>query len=91
MPIINDVDWEISVCERRFDFFYNGIISKEEYEKIKKLSPKTYIWFREYDYCDLDEIHFFENITEEMRNKYKYSRYNIDLVCFLIENGYLEL
>ena len=37
--------WSISIDERRIEFFYEGITSKDEYEKIKTLSPDTHIMF----------------------------------------------
>ncbi len=44
-PDIKDkIYWSIDIDERHSSFFYEGIISKDEYEKIKTLPPDTYIY-----------------------------------------------
>jgi hypothetical protein len=54
---------------------YEGIINKEEYEKIKKISPNTYIQFDEltkyvYDSCELNDILPFTNDTDKIKMFY---------------------
>ena len=69
-PDIKDkIYWSVSIDERRIEFFYEGIISKDEYEKIKTLSPDTHIMFN--SKCDdnddegnLSEISFKEDINK---------------------------
>jgi hypothetical protein len=85
--------WEIEINERDYNFFYNGYIYKDDYEKIKLINPNINICFGEiskhcYSQCFLNEITFFEDINKEIENNYKYSRNNFDLINFLIENEY---
>jgi thiol-disulfide isomerase/thioredoxin len=43
-PDIKDkIYWSVDIEERRKTFFYEGIITKDEYEKIKTLPPDTNI------------------------------------------------
>ena len=61
-----DIKDKIYWSYRIEDSFYEGIISKEEYEKIKTLSPKTKIQFDEiannlYDVGILEEFYFTED------------------------------
>jgi hypothetical protein len=67
--IKNKVYWSISVSCRVMDFFYEGMISKEEYEEIKLKPPKTSIYFGSHaKYVDedgcLDELSFSEDIQK---------------------------
>ena len=79
-PDIKDkIYWSIHIDERRKTFFYEGIITKYEYEKIKTLPPDTNITFnsdyKDYDddKGDLSEISFIEdgNKVNEMEIKCK--------------------
>jgi len=58
--------WSIDIDERHISFFYDGIITKEEYECIKKLDGTTNVSFGEiakYNYaiCEINEINFSTN------------------------------
>lgn len=62
----NLIYWSIDIDERHISFFYDGIITKEEYECIKKLDGKTNINFGEitkysYAICEINEIEFSTN------------------------------
>jgi hypothetical protein len=64
-----DIKDEIYWSYRIENSFYEGIISKEEYEKIKTLPPKTNICFGEiakyvYDDGILENFPFTEDINE---------------------------
>ena len=66
--INNKIYWSINIDERRMCFFYEGIISKDEYEKIKTLTPDTHIIFNnnddDYDEGNLSEISFIDDINK---------------------------
>ena len=67
--IYPDIKDKIYWSYRIEDSFYEGIISKEEYEKIKTLSPKTNICFGEiannvYDDGILENFPFTEDKNE---------------------------
>jgi hypothetical protein len=70
-PNIKDkIYWSISIEARHHDSFYEGIISKEEYDKLKTLPPDTQIDFPEIDKyvndeCELKEISFKEDVNEK--------------------------
>lgn len=99
-PDIKDkIYWSVHIEERRKTFFYEGIITKEEYEKIKTLPPNTNITFNT-DYKDDDDdegeicdISFEEDINEikELYDKgYKKSASYCDLMFYLYENEILK-
>ena len=81
------------------DFFYEGIITKEEYDLIKTWPPDTCITFNDdYKYDDDDvaeicEISFEEDVNEikELYDKgYKESASYCDLMFYLYENEILK-
>ena len=98
-PDIKDkIYWSVDIEERRKSFFYEGIITKDEYEKIKTLPPDTNITFNT-DYKDDDddvgeisEISFIDDINE-VKNIYdkgfKESASYCDLMFYLYENNIL--
>jgi hypothetical protein len=68
--------WSINIDGRCMSFFYEGIVSKKDYEKIKLLPSDTYILFaspaKYVDFeCNLSEITFTEdeNKIKEIYNK----------------------
>ena len=70
-PDIKDkIYWSIDIEERRKSFFYEGIITKEEYEKIKTLPPDTNITFNsdykddDDDEGDISEISFIDDVNK---------------------------
>ena len=67
--------WEIDINKKHNNFFFNGMITKDIYENIKttKLNPI------------LNDIKFFENVNDEIYNKYINSNHTIEL-DELIEN-----
>ena len=67
--IKENIYWSIDINERVMSFFYEGIISKDEYEKIKTLPPDTNIFFGSHaKYVDevgnLSEISFKEDVNK---------------------------
>ena len=81
-------------------FFYEGIISKDEYEKIKTLSPDTYIHYRSIckyvdEEGDLSDISFKEDVNiNEFKKLYdkglKKSTTYSDLMDYFYEEQILE-
>ena len=77
---------------------YEGIISKEEYEKIKTLPPDTQIDFPEIakyvnDECELKEISFKEDINEikKLLDKgFRKCATYFDLMFYFYENETLK-
>ena len=69
-PNINDyIYWSITIKARHHFSFYEGIISKEEYDLIKTLPPNTCIAFPEIekyvnDDCELNELSFEDDIKK---------------------------
>jgi hypothetical protein len=98
-PDINNKNyWSINIYERTSEFFYEGIITKDEYEKIKILAPDTHILF-EYgcnnndDEGDLSEISFIDDVKKikELYDKgFKKSITYFDLIDYLYENEILK-
>jgi hypothetical protein len=81
----NLVYWECEYDGRHCSWFYNGILTKKEYSAIQKLDKNLDLFFGEVDkYCyasaKLSGIDFYENVDNELYNKYKYSRDSIDLI-----------
>ena len=76
-PYIKDkIYWSIDIEEGRKSFFYEGIITKEEYEKIKTLPPDTNIIFNsdykdDDDEGDLSKITFIDDINKVEKKYYK--------------------
>ncbi len=74
-------------------FFYEGITSKDEYEKIKTLSSDTHTNFRSYskyedEEGDLSEISFMEDVNEIKKlydQGFKESTTYFDLMSYLYE------
>ena len=100
-PYIKDkIYWSVDIEERRKSFFYEGIITKEEYEKIKTLPPDTNIKFNndykddDDDEGDLSEITFKEDDKNEIKKLYdkgfKKSTTYCDLMFYLYENEILK-
>ena len=94
-PDIKDkIYWSICIDERRFDFFYEGIISKDEYEKIKTLSPDTHIIFNSKcddndDEGDLSEISFIDDVKKIKKiydKGFEECTTYFDLMYYLYEN-----
>ena len=99
-PDIKDkIYWSIDIEERRKTFFYEGIITKEEYDLIKTLPPETNITFNS-DYKDDDDDEgeicdiSFEEDANEIKNLYdkgfKESESYCDLMFYLYENEKLK-
>ena len=78
--------------------FYEGIISKEEYDKIKTLPPDTQINFPEIakyvnDECELNDISFKKDVNQikKLLDKgFKKSTTYFDLMSYLYENEKLK-
>jgi hypothetical protein len=77
---------------------YEGIITKDEYSKIKALPQETIINFGSIvkyveDECELNEIHFTENVNEIKKiydKGYKTSYTYFDLMDHLNDEGIFE-
>ena len=99
-PDIKDkIYWWIDIEQRRKTFFYEGIITKEEYDLIKTLPPDTNIIFNtDYDDDDEDEAYIsyieFEEDINEIKSLYdkgfKDSPTYSDLMFYLYENEKLK-
>lgn len=94
-PDIKDkIYWSIDIKARHHNSFYEGIISKEEYDKIKTLPPDSGISFPEidkyvYDECELEDISFEEDINKikKLYDKgYKECTTYFDLIFYFYEN-----
>jgi hypothetical protein len=99
-PDIKDkVYWSIDIEERRKTFFYEGIITKEEYDLIKKLPPDTNITFNS-NYKDDDDdegnisaISFIDDVNKVKTIYDKGFEENAsycDLMFYLYENEILK-
>ena len=100
-PDIKDkIYWSVHIEERRKTFYYEGIITKNEYDLIKALSPDTNSTFNT-DYKDDDDdegeirdIEFEDDKTKikKLYDKgYKESASYCDLMFYLYENELLPL
>ena len=97
-PDIKDkIYWSVDIEERRKSFFYEGIITKEEYEKIKTLPQDTNITFNsdykddDDDEGDISEIIFIDDINKikALYDKgFKDSPTYCDLMFYLYETIY---
>ena len=99
-PDIKDkIYWSVDIEERRKSFFYEGIITKEEYDLIKTLPPDTNIIFNS-DYQDDDddegnisEISFIDDVNKVKKIYDKGFEENAsycDLMFYLYENEILK-
>ena len=77
-PDIKDkIYWSIDIEERRKTFFYEGIITKEEYDLIKTLPPDTNIIFNtdhkddDDDEGNISEISFIDDVNKVKQNMIK--------------------
>jgi hypothetical protein len=95
-PDVEDkIYWSIDINERVMTFFYEGIVSKDEYEKIKKLPPDTNIYFGSHaKYVDevgnLSEISFKDDINEIKKlydEGFKESSNYFDLMGYLFDQN----
>ena len=67
----NMIYWEIDINKKNnFRTFFNGMITKEQYERIKTIDFKDSL---------LNDIKFFENVNDEIYNKYNNSRHSVEL------------
>ena len=99
-PDIKDkIYWSIDIEERRKTFFYEGIITKEEYDLIKTLPPDTNITFNsdykddDDDEGDISEISFIDYINKVKKvydKGFKESASYCDLMFYLYENEKLK-
>jgi hypothetical protein len=99
-PDIKDkIYWSVDIEERRKSFFYEGIITKEEYDLIKTLPPDTNIIFNT-DYKDDDddegnisEISFIDDVNK-VKNIYdkgfEENASYCDLMFYLYEHEILK-
>ena len=81
----DSVYWYISVDERSITFFFDGLISKQDYEKIKKVDKNKEICFGEiakHCYADakLNELIFIEDEQEILKRMNSNQRNNFDLM-----------
>ena len=99
-PDIKDkIYWSVDIEERRKTFFYEGIITKEEYDLIKTLPPDTNIQFNS-DYKDEDEdegniseISFIDDVNNVKKiydKGFEESASYCDLMFYLYENEILK-
>ena len=99
-PDIKDkIYWSIDIEERRKTFFYEGIITKEEYDLIKTLPPDTNITFNsdykddDDDEGDISEISFIDDVNKVKKiydKGFKESASYCDLMFYLYENEILK-
>ncbi len=95
-PDIKDkIYWSIDIEERRKSFFYEGIVTREEYEKIKTLPPDTNIKFNsdykddDDDEGDLSDITFIDDINKVKQifdKGFEKNASYCDLMFYLYEN-----
>jgi len=99
-PGIKDkIYWSVDIEERRKSFFYEGIITKKEYDLIKTLPPDTNITFNtdfkdDYDDTgDISEISFIDDVNK-VKNIYdkgfEENASYCDLMFYLYENKKLK-
>ena len=99
-PDIKDkIYWSVDIEERRKTFFYEGIITKEEYDLIKTLPPDTNITFNS-DYKDDDddvgeisEISFIDDANKVKKiydRGFEENAAYCDLMFYLYENEILK-
>ncbi len=97
--INNKIYWSIDIEEMRKTFFYEGIITKDEYEKIKTLAPDTNICFYNHykdddgDEGNLSEISFIDDVNEVKKiydKGFEESASYCDLMFYLYENKILK-
>ena len=95
--IKNKINWFFEIDDEE----YEGMITKQEYEILKKLSPETDIylngWSKEGYYCKLKDIEFKHDIDtlKEMYDKgdiYYMEQQNeqFDLMDFLYSNDIID-
>ena len=95
--IKNKIYWFFEIDDEE----YEGMITKEEYDIIKTVSPGTDIyfngWSKDGDYCKLKDIEFKYKIDtlKEMYDKDDYyyieqQNEQFDLVGFLCENDIID-
>ena len=95
--IKNKINWFFEIDDEE----YEGMITKQEYEIVKKLSPETDIyfngWSKEGYYCKLKDIEFKHDIDtlKEMYDKgdnYYMEQQNeqFDLMDFLYSNDIID-
>ena len=99
-PDIKDkIYWSVDIEERRKSFFYEGIITKEEYDLIKTLPPDTNITFNsdykddDDDEGDISEIIFIDDVNNKKAiydKGFKKSASYCDLMFYLYENEILK-
>ena len=99
-PDIKDkIYWSIDIEERRKTFFYEGIITKGEYDLIKTLPPDTNITFNndykddDDDEGDISEIIFIDDINKVKKvydKGFKENASYCDLMFYLYENEKLK-
>ena len=91
----DNVYWYIDIDERTITFFFDGLITKKEYEKIKLLDKKTALNFGEiakhtYAKAYLSELCFIENEDEMVKHIKGNKRNDFDLMQILYDSNILE-
>ena len=89
------VYWYISIDERTITFFFDGMITKKDYEKIKLLDKNTEIYFGEIAKhteaeAYLSELCFVENEDKISKCLNGNKRNDFDLMGFLYEQDIID-
>ena len=82
------VYWYIDIDERKITFFFDGFITKQDYEKIKTLDDKTELCFGEIAKhteaeAYLSELSFVENKEDILKRVKGNKRNDFDLMEYL--------
>jgi len=91
----NLIYWYIDVDSKTITFFYDGVITKEEYSNIKTLDMNTEIYFEEIAKytsadCYLHEIIFSEDEGDILKCIKGNKKTNLDLVNYFYEEEILK-
>jgi hypothetical protein len=99
-PDIKDkIYWSVHIKERRKTFFYEGIITKDEYDLIKTLPSDTNITFNsdykddDDDEGDISEIIFIDDVNKVKKiydKRFEENASYCDLMFYLYENEILK-
>ena len=89
------VYWYIDIDERKITFFFDGFITKQDYEKIKTLDDKIELCFGEIAKhtvaeAYLSELSFVENKEDILKRVKGNKRNDFDLMEYLYDQDILK-
>lgn len=84
------VYWETDHGGRTCSFYRNGILTREEYDRVNKLDRNFNICFSKiskccYEEAKLHELTFHNNVNEEIYDRGKYSHNSVDLIKLICD------